>query len=106
MLYRPGAVKKTGKTCTAKDKLQIENAKREIESVLLEKVRAEINAEYQIPDDDGFEFGFDYDVWFNYLEQNKLATPLLKYRTPVPTPRQKYNSVVVDIDEYIAELQE
>ena len=79
---------------------KIEIAKREIESELLAKVKAEINAEYPDTDDD-----FDINDWMYHLELNKLATSILKYRIPVPTPRQKYNSVVVDIDNYINEFR-
>ena len=67
---------------------------------MLAKVKAEINAEYPDTDDD-----FDINDWMYHLELNKLATSILKYRIPVPTPRQKYNSVVVDIDNYINEFR-
>ena len=67
---------------------------------MLAKVKAEINAENPDTDDD-----FDINDCMYHLELNKLAIPILKYRMPVPTPRQKYNSVVVDIDNYINELR-
>lgn len=51
---------------------KIEIAKREIESELLAKVKAEINAEYPDRDDD-----FDINDWMYHLELNKLATPIL-----------------------------
>lgn len=79
--------KKSGKS--AYDKLQIKLASQEIEAKLLAEVRAEINAEYPVTEEE-----FDINDKMYHLELNKLATPILKYRKPVPTPRRKNNSVV------------
>ena len=80
--YKLGATeKKLGKQHMTNYKIEI--AKREIESELLAKVKAEISAEYPDTDDD-----FDINDWMYHLELNTLATPILKYGIPVPTPRQ------------------